>query len=411
MAIDAIDRLTHYEVLEVPKTATCSEIRRAYKLKALKHHPDKNSGDHATAQFQRIQRAYEVLNSAQRRFLYDAGIRDFAANEAYQARNEAAIQKAAEYRDSQRSLLRDRLKQACSTGITFEVMKLLRNCDPSDINAADDMGRTPLMYASEGRHAQVVNLLVLYQADVNLRSPGGWTSIMFVVGSLQDESENDTNEQAAPCLLALLDAKADADAKTSAGVTPLLLACAAGSLPMVQGLLKHGADTNLAGEAGVNPLAIATDGGHVAIISELLKATASVDSQDTAGNTSLMSASALAHRDVVEMLLEADADPQVKTEDGSSALLYAVECFANESLSCATGQSIDGSKAKQAAAVVSLLLVAQADPDVAAADDDGRTPLGIAEQIGDSCLVDMLLGSKKARCLQDVDDTCRAAGA
>eukprot|EP00930_Biecheleria_cincta_P007180 TRINITY_DN108359_c0_g1_i1.p1 TRINITY_DN108359_c0_g1~~TRINITY_DN108359_c0_g1_i1.p1 ORF type:complete len:421 (-),score=75.17 TRINITY_DN108359_c0_g1_i1:8-1225(-) len=405
MTMDALDRLTHYEVLEVPKTATCSDIRRAYRLKALKHHPDKDSGEHATARFQRVQRAYEVLNSAQRRFLYDAGIRDFAAHEAFQARNEAALQKAAEYRDSQRSLLRERLAEACRTGVTFEVMKLLRNCNSSDINTVDDMGRTPLMYAAEGRHTQVVNLLVLYQADVNIRNAEGWTPIMFVIGSVQDADADD----AAPCLLALLNAKADSNAKTSSGVTPLLLACAAGSLPIVQGLLSHGADTNLAGEAGVSPLALATDGGHVAIISELLRAAASVDFRDAVGKTALMSASAVANRDVVAMLLEADANPQTRAEDGSTALLYAVESFGNECLSCPSDHSTDELKASRARDVASLLLSAQADPDAAA--EDGRSPLGLAQLAGDSSLINMLLNGKQARILQAVNDTCRAGGA
>lgn len=59
---------TYYEVLGVQENATQDEIKKAFRVLASKHHPDKG-GD--TATFQRIQEAYGVLGDEQKRQQYD----------------------------------------------------------------------------------------------------------------------------------------------------------------------------------------------------------------------------------------------------------------------------------------------------------------------------------------------------
>jgi DnaJ-class molecular chaperone len=62
----------YYEVLGVARTASDTEIKKAYKELSRKYHPDRNAGDKdAEARFKEVQEAYEVLSDKQKRAQYD----------------------------------------------------------------------------------------------------------------------------------------------------------------------------------------------------------------------------------------------------------------------------------------------------------------------------------------------------
>jgi len=62
----------YYEILEVQRSASGDEIKRSYRKLAVKHHPDKNPGDHtAEEKFKEIGSAYEILMDAEKRAAYD----------------------------------------------------------------------------------------------------------------------------------------------------------------------------------------------------------------------------------------------------------------------------------------------------------------------------------------------------
>ncbi|MFD0738150.1 molecular chaperone DnaJ [Lysobacter koreensis] len=62
----------YYEVLGVARNASDEDLKKAYRRSAMKHHPDRNPGDHSSeAAFKECKEAYEVLTDAGRRRAYD----------------------------------------------------------------------------------------------------------------------------------------------------------------------------------------------------------------------------------------------------------------------------------------------------------------------------------------------------
>lgn len=66
------EKRCYYEVLGVVRTATESEITKAYRTLAKKYHPDRNIGDdEAKTKYAEVDEAYAVLNDPQKRARYD----------------------------------------------------------------------------------------------------------------------------------------------------------------------------------------------------------------------------------------------------------------------------------------------------------------------------------------------------
>ena len=61
-----------YEILEIGKSSSADEIKKAYRKVAMKYHPDRNPGDHSSEEkFKEAAEAYEILSDPDKRAQYD----------------------------------------------------------------------------------------------------------------------------------------------------------------------------------------------------------------------------------------------------------------------------------------------------------------------------------------------------
>jgi len=64
---------TYYDVLNISHNASQEEIKKAYKIMAMKWHPDKNNYD-TSPQFKDISEAYQVLSNDKLKHKYDLNL-------------------------------------------------------------------------------------------------------------------------------------------------------------------------------------------------------------------------------------------------------------------------------------------------------------------------------------------------
>lgn len=61
----------YYDILDVSKSASGEEIKKAYRKKALEFHPDRNKSKDAEERFKEVNEAYEVISNPKKKQAYD----------------------------------------------------------------------------------------------------------------------------------------------------------------------------------------------------------------------------------------------------------------------------------------------------------------------------------------------------
>jgi curved DNA-binding protein len=88
--------IDYYKILEVEKSASAEDIKKAYRRLARKYHPDLNPNDaEAKKKFQQINEANEVLSDPEKRKKYDKYGKDWQHGEEFEKAQRARQQQGA----------------------------------------------------------------------------------------------------------------------------------------------------------------------------------------------------------------------------------------------------------------------------------------------------------------------------
>ena len=67
-----MEEFDYYEILEVSRSASGEEIKKAYRKMAVKYHPDRNPDNkNAEEMFKKVNEAYQILSDKEKRQIYD----------------------------------------------------------------------------------------------------------------------------------------------------------------------------------------------------------------------------------------------------------------------------------------------------------------------------------------------------
>ncbi len=84
-----MDYVDYYKILEIDKSASTDEVRKAYRRLARKYHPDLNPDNKdAHRKFQQINEAHEVLSDPEKRKKYDQYGKDWQHAEQFEQRSQ-----------------------------------------------------------------------------------------------------------------------------------------------------------------------------------------------------------------------------------------------------------------------------------------------------------------------------------
>ena len=211
-----------------------------------------------------------------------------------------------------------------------KIIKLLLEYG-ADINAVDEEGGSPLLYAIQYKHPETVSLLVKNGANVNQRhrieGMMEATPLMLALRKAEILNPNyGANQERNPdkfiaIVTALLSGDADVNMQDKNGKAALSYAIQSGSVKIIELLLDAGADIDQN-----TPLMSAVQSRHYGIVQLLLKRKANVNFQDGESmRTPLMIAANYGDLKIVDLLIKHGADVDLRDGEGYYALLTAVE--------------------------------------------------------------------------------------
>ena len=180
----------------------------------------------------------------------------------------------------------------------------------ADVNAINNLGFTPLLYAVFTDDLKMGKILIAHGADPN-RGRDSLTGM----NALSSAAGNGKTDFA----LLLLNHGANVNARDHMGGTALGHAIDGRYIQTSLILIQHGADINAKDHFGVTVLMEATKLNHDHTVLFLLKQGADTNAADLDGRTALMIAAEKRYRRIVKILLDHGADANIRNPDGDAA--------------------------------------------------------------------------------------------
>ena len=308
------------------------------------------------------------------------------------------------------------LMTAARSGNPGVVRALLAN--GANVNARETKGQTALMWAAENRHPEVARTLLENGADVHARSTGGFTPLLFAArqGDLASAqvllaagaNPNETATASQPRVPGSRPATADGSSP------PLVVASASVEAITISGfrvvprpsgheavalfLLENGADPNMADGRGLTALHAAVETGRLQLVNALLARGANPNARlvkepphgrgeilsrdGDVGATPFWLAARAGEVDIMQALVAGGADPNLGAADNTTPLMAATGLSQNIA---ARVRTISESQFLEAVKVAVEL-----GADVNAANDGGETALHGAAGVGESTIIQFL---------------------
>ena len=179
----------------------------------------------------------------------------------------------------------------------------------ADVSVEDGDGLTPLWYARNGGHVEIVELLLKRGA----RDDAPPTALFAAARAGNAETVN-----------MLIERGADVNATDDWNRTPLYLAAARGHTAVTELLLNSGANPNVRSDTSeTTALIAATDNRHDDIASLLVANDADIDAKGKDGQTALHCAARQNNVAIGRMLLAAGAEREARCQGGETPLAWA----------------------------------------------------------------------------------------
>lgn len=204
------------------------------------------------------------------------------------------------------------LHHACVADREKIVDYIINTCPNVDIEARDNYGYTPLIFAVDSCNVEMVKILIEAGANLDASDTSGRTALIH---SVEYDFGCDVVE-------VLLEAGADTELKNKYGETALMVATMGCGPKIIQKLLDFGADVNACDNNGWTALFHASMFTCKEVVKQLLEAGAEINAKNICGKTPLIVVTEGGFDDVAKCLLENGADPDIRDNNGKCALDY-----------------------------------------------------------------------------------------